>query len=78
MEMVTLNQCINSEALILGVNVAFSGNHEWNFTRLEIEINRGEGDHSCVGRVCSIVCTILGLDVAVEIAFGHAVSVDIR
>lgn len=77
-EVIPLNQWIDSNSFIPFFIKALCCHHEWNLTWLKVEIYWSEHSDDRLCWVWIIVCTILCLDISIEIALWHSIQIHIR
>lgn len=78
MEVISLNESIDSESFVDWVRVTLGSDHEGDLAGLEVKIHRSVGNHCGIGGVGGIIGVALSFDVAIEVALGHSVCCHIR
>lgn len=76
-KMISLDECIDSDAFILRIYIAFCGHHKGDLAWLEIEINWCEYCNESKAWVRVIISTVFSLYISIKVAFWDAISIDV-
>lgn len=76
-EVIALDEGINRDTFVLGIDIPFCGDHERNLAALEVEIFWSENCYEGEIGVRVIIGTVFSFNVSVEVALDNTVDVHI-